>query len=166
MQGDRETAFQSVSRAEQSLDGIIEIDAAGLQLCAHGIVDAVGRAVLDLMPQFHQEGQVVAGAAFDGALGVFQAVSQFPVFFGALRGLVVRVVRIPVIDPLAPELGVEKIGPGDDRGDDEQLGTEGQARAVERVDRGDHRLSGFDQQFVALERQAGLQVHIRPGREK
>ena len=83
---DRQTAFEGVARAEQALDGVVEIDTAGLQLGADGIIDPVGRAMLDLVPKFQQEGQIVTGAAFNRAFRVFQAVSQFPVSIGALLG--------------------------------------------------------------------------------
>jgi hypothetical protein len=44
---------------------------------------------------------------------------------------------------------VHQVGPGDDRGHDEDFGTEKQPGAVERVDRCDHGLSRLYQQFVA-----------------
>ena len=56
LQGDRKAAFEGVLRAEQVLDGVVEIDAASLQLGAHRVVYPAGRAVLDFMPQFQQEG--------------------------------------------------------------------------------------------------------------
>jgi hypothetical protein len=74
LQRDRQAAFEGVLRAEPALDGVVEIDAAGLQLGADRIVDAAGRAVLDLVPQFQQENQVVLGALFDGTPRVLKAL--------------------------------------------------------------------------------------------
>ena len=49
LQGNRQAAFKGVLRAEQALDDIIEVDTAGLQFGADGIIDAICRAMLDLV---------------------------------------------------------------------------------------------------------------------
>ena len=48
LERDRQAAFECVLGAEPGLDGIVEVDAAGLQLGANRLVNPAGRAVLDL----------------------------------------------------------------------------------------------------------------------
>jgi hypothetical protein len=55
LQGNRQAAFKGVLRAKQALDGIIEVDAAGLELGADGIIDAICRSMLDFMSQLQKE---------------------------------------------------------------------------------------------------------------
>lgn len=87
LQGNRQAAFESVLRPEQCLDFIVEIDAAGLKLRANDIVDAIGRAVLNLMAQFQQECQIIPGSLFDRAAWILQTLPQFPEFLGSTRVL-------------------------------------------------------------------------------
>jgi hypothetical protein len=66
-----------------SLDDIIEIDAAGLQLAAHRIINAARGSVFDLMAKLDEELQVGDHAFREWAFDVLQAVAQFPISISA-----------------------------------------------------------------------------------
>ena len=85
------------------------------------------------MAQLKQKLQIIAVPTINRTWLLLQALCQVPKSFGTLRRPAILFHRITEVDALALEPGVQKIGPRDNGGDDEQFGAEGQTGAVERM---------------------------------
>jgi hypothetical protein len=66
LQCDWQASLERELPTEQRFDGVIEVKAAGLELGTERVVDAIGRAVLDLVPDLEQELQIIDRAAVGG----------------------------------------------------------------------------------------------------
>lgn len=149
--------------AELGSENVIEVQRAGLKLGAQRLVDTAGHAVLDLVPDLKQEADIRGNPARDRASGMVETPLQVPV---SLLSTPRPTVGIPIIYAFASEPGVQQIGPADHGGNDKQLGPESQARAVESMNGGDHRLARLYEQLVAPSAETSLGVMIRPGADE
>jgi hypothetical protein len=139
LERDRESSLKRMLFAEFLLEGVVEVDAACLELGAQRVVDAVRRLVLDLVPDGEKELEVLDGACRQRAFGMPQTEAQLPVQLrSAFRSLDHVLLFMAIVDTLALEPGMHKVCPR------EELAAEHKSEAVERVDCRDHRLTGLD----------------------
>ena len=127
--------------------------------------------MLDFMAQLDQELEIGDHAFREGAFRVLQAIAQFPVSVGTALGChdlfgAIDAPDISVVDAEAAEIRMVQIGPSDDCGDDEQLGTKVQTGAIEGMNGGDHRFTRIDKKLISTKAKPSLGVYIGPGGEK
>jgi len=91
--------------------------------------------MLDLVAQPNQEPQVVGCVTIDGTPRVIEAALKLPVLVRSVLGSVVSLSNgalfvVAIVDALRPIVGVQEIGPRDDRQNDKRLGLEARLRVV------------------------------------
>lgn len=81
----RHPTLQPVLKPKHGFDGVVEVDRAGLQLRAYGVINSARHAVFNLMTKLKKEHQVCLHTSVDGTVRRTHALRKIPILLRAAR---------------------------------------------------------------------------------